>query len=45
MSEQTLDAWLSRRSPGIPPAFLPRLLRDGEGTSAGPGWPTVEKRN
>jgi hypothetical protein len=34
MSEQTLDAWLSGRTPGIPPAFLSRLLGDGEGNSS-----------
>jgi hypothetical protein len=31
MSKETLEAWLNRRTPGIPPAFLPRLLVDEEG--------------
>ena len=41
MSEQTLDAWLSGRTPGIPPAFLPRLLESGEGN---PSWPGLAHR-
>ena len=41
MSEQNLDAWLSARTPGIPPAFLPLLLGDGEGD---PSWPGLAHR-
>jgi len=41
MSEQTLNAWLSGRTPGIPPAFLPRLLESGEGN---PSWPGLAHR-
>ena len=41
MSEQTVEAWLSRRTPGIPPAFLPRLLGYGEDDAS---WPGLSQR-
>jgi len=41
MSEETVDAWLKKRTPEIPPVFLLRLLRGDRGDAT---WAELAER-